>query len=90
MKQIRVLHVLGGFVRGGLETWLVQVLRRIDRDRFKMDFLVHTEQPCAYDDEVRNLGGEIIPCLHPRKPLLYRRNFLRVLRDHGPYDVAMC
>ena len=88
MKKVRVLHVIGGFMRGGVETYLVQILRHIDRDRFKLDFLVHTKQPCAYDDEVRRLGSKIIPCLHPRKPLSYRSNFLRILRDQGPYDIV--
>lgn len=84
---IRVLHVVGGMNRGGAETWLMHVLRNIDRERFRMDFLVHTTQPCAYDDEIRALGSQIIPCLHPRRPLTYARNLKRALREHGPYDV---
>ncbi len=84
---IRILHVVGGMNRGGIETWLMHVLRHIDRDRFHMDFLVHTEQPCPYDDEVRALGSKIIPCLTPAKPWLYNCNFKRILREYGPYDV---
>jgi glycosyltransferase involved in cell wall biosynthesis len=87
-SPIRILHVLGGMVRGGVETWLMHILRHIDRDRFHMDFLVHTTQPCAYDDEVRALGSKIIPCMHPWRPWLYARNLKRVLREHGPYDVV--
>ena len=52
-RPIRILHVVGGMNRGGVETWLMHVLRHIDRDRFQMDFLVHTEKPCPYDDEAR-------------------------------------
>ncbi len=86
-RPIRILHVVGGMNRGGIETWLMHVLRNIDRDRFQMDFLVHTEKPCPYDDEVRALGSKIIPCLDPSKPWLYARNFKRILREYGPYDV---
>ena len=57
MKPIRVLHVLGAMNRGGVETWLMHVLRRIDRERFAMDFLVHTAEPAAYDAEVLALGS---------------------------------
>lgn len=85
---IRILHVLGGMVRGGVETWLMHILRHIDRKHFCMDFLVHTTQPCAYDDEIRALGSQIIPCLDPPRPWLYAHNFKRVLREHGPYDVV--
>ena len=87
-RPIRILHVVGGMNRGGVETWLMHVLRNIDRDRFQMDFLVHTEKPCPYDDEARALGSKIIPCLSPSKPWLYGRNFKRILREYGPYDIV--
>lgn len=87
-QTIRILHVVGGMNRGGVETWLMHVLRHIDRDRFQMDFLVHTEKPCPYDDEARVLGSKIIPCLTPSKPWLYGRNFKRILRECGPYDIV--
>ncbi len=87
-RPIRILHVVGGMNRGGVETWLMHVLRHIDRDRFQMDFLVHTEKPCPYDDEARVLGSKIIPCLSPSKPWLYGRNFKRILREYGPYDIV--
>ncbi|MGL4375178.1 MAG: glycosyltransferase family 1 protein [Microcoleaceae cyanobacterium] len=85
---LRILHVVGGMNRGGIETWLMHVLRNIDRDRFQMDFLVHIDQPCPYDDEARSLGSEIIPCLSPSKPWLYARNFKRILREKRPYDIV--
>ncbi|MEK0179786.1 MAG: glycosyltransferase family 1 protein [Oscillatoriales cyanobacterium] len=87
-RPIRILHVVGGMNRGGVETWLMHVLRNIDRDRFQMDFLVHTTEPCPYDDEAIALGSKIIPCLSPAKPWLYARNFKRILREYGPYDVV--
>ncbi len=85
---IRVLHVLGGMNRGGIETWLMHILRHIDRDRIQMDFLVHTNQPCAYDDEIRSLSSKVIPCLYPSRPWLYAYNFKRILQEYGPYDIV--
>jgi glycosyltransferase involved in cell wall biosynthesis len=85
---MRILHVLGKLDYGGVETWLVQVLRHIDRQKYQMDFLVHTTDPGMYDDEVRALGSRIIPCLSPSHPLQYALNFRRVLRAYGPYDVV--
>jgi glycosyltransferase involved in cell wall biosynthesis len=85
---MRILHVLGKLDRGGVETWLVQVLRHIDRQKYQMDFLVHATDAGAYDEEVRALGARIIPCLSPSNPLQYAFNFRRVLREYGPYDVV--
>ncbi|RUR76293.1 putative glycosyltransferase EpsF [Chlorogloeopsis fritschii PCC 6912] len=74
--------------RGGIETWLMHILRHIDRDRFQMDFLVHTNQLCAYDQEIRTLGSQIIPCpLNRLQPWNYAANFRRILQVYGPYDI---
>jgi glycosyltransferase involved in cell wall biosynthesis len=83
----RILHVVGGMNRGGVETWLMHVLRHIDRKRYQMDFLVQTEAPCAYNEEIRSLGSRIISCLGHKRPWVFARNFARALREHGPYDV---
>lgn len=86
-KTIRVLHVIGNMNRGGIETWLMHALRHLDRQQIQMDFLVHSTKPCAYGDEIKALGSQIIPCLYPSKPLLYASNFKKILKDYGPYDI---
>ena len=65
---MRILHVLGKLDRGGVETWLVQVLRHIDRKKYQMDFLVHTTDPGAYDEEVRALGSPDHPVPESLQP----------------------
>lgn len=85
---MRILHVVGKLDRGGAETWLVQVLRHIDPEKYQMDFLVHTTEAGAYDEEVRSLGARIIPCVGHTNPMRYARNFLQILRQYGPYDVV--
>jgi glycosyltransferase involved in cell wall biosynthesis len=84
---MRVLHVLGAMNRGGVETWLIHLLRHRDQ-LLAMDFLVHTDRPGAYDDEVRALGGRIHVCPDPGRPWAYGRAFRRTLCEHGPYDVV--
>jgi glycosyltransferase involved in cell wall biosynthesis len=87
-RPIRILHVVGSMNRGGIETWLMHILRSIDRDHFKMDFLVHTTKTCAYDEEVRSFGSRIIRCPHLSKPWLYARSFKQALLEYGTYDVV--
>jgi len=87
-QPLRVLHVVGAMNRGGVETWLMNVLRRIDRRDFHLDFLVSTDRTAVYDEEVRSMGCQIIPCLHHDRPWIYARNFSRALRRHGPYDIV--
>jgi glycosyltransferase involved in cell wall biosynthesis len=83
---MRILHVVGGLNRGGVETWLLHIFRHIDRSKYQFDFLVHTEEPCPYDDEVRSLGARVIPCPSPSQPVRYVHNLLHILRELGPFD----
>jgi glycosyltransferase involved in cell wall biosynthesis len=87
-QPVRVLHVLGALNPGGIEVWLVKLMRHIDRERIQVDFLVHTAEPAVYDREVRALGAHIISCPNPHRPWTYAREFRRLLRLHGPYRVV--
>ena len=87
-RPIRILHVVGSMNRGGIETWLMHILRNINRDRFQMDFLVHTTEPCSYDEEILALGSKIIPCLNQPQPWIYASNFKKILKNNGPYDIV--
>ena len=87
MKRIKVVHVIGGFNRGGVEAWLLTLARTIDRERFQIDFIVNTTSPCVYDDAIYQCGSRIISCAHPSKPWRYGRRFRAILDFFGPYDV---
>ncbi|MDD3579950.1 MAG: glycosyltransferase [Desulfobacca sp.] len=72
---------------GSIHTWLVQVLRHIDRSRFCLDFVVHTNREGYYHAEVRSLGAKIMPCLNYYQPWWYQQNLQRILKENGPYDI---
>lgn len=44
---------------GGLETFIMNVYRQIDKSKIQFDFLVHTMEECAFDKEIIELGGSI-------------------------------
>jgi len=85
-----VLQVVGGMNHGGTETWLMNVLRAIDRGRTQMDFLVHTENECSYDAELLGLGGRLVRCTNLVRPLRYLKELKQAMLEHGPYDVVHC
>jgi len=87
-RRIRVLHVVGSLRPGGVETWLLHLLHRIDRGRFAFDFLVHDAPPRQLEPELVALGSRIHRCPHVRRPARYARCFGRVLQEHGPFDVV--
>ncbi|TKJ32447.1 MAG: glycosyltransferase [Planctomycetes bacterium B3_Pla] len=90
-RPLRVLQVVTTLNRGGIETWLRQVLQHIDQTRFQMDFLVHTDARCVYDEVVESLGSKILHYTGSRRNVfLYARGFRRLLAENGPYDVIHC
>ncbi len=83
---LRILHVLACMNRGGVEVWLMHMLRHIDRERFRMDFA--TSQPGEFDDEIRSLGSQVHRTASPRNPRAFARSLQGILSDGGPYDVV--
>ena len=60
MKKINVLNVIGALNTGGTETMLVNILRALDKDKFKVYFLCYSNDKYDYEDEITELGGTII------------------------------
>ncbi len=87
MNPLRILHVIGVMDRGGTETWLLHILRNIDRKKLQMDFLVHTNEAGAYDAEIQALGGRVFHCPYPESPIRYAKRFIEIARQYGPFDV---
>lgn len=58
-RAIRVLHVLGSLSRGGIETWLMHVIRHTSRDSVEHDFALTGRTPGPYEDEAHALGCKI-------------------------------
>jgi glycosyltransferase involved in cell wall biosynthesis len=84
---IKVLHVLFRLDPGGVETWLMQVLRNLDCQRFKIDFLVHTSQKGIFDDEATALGAKILICPESSRLWAYPNKFLTLVKENGPYQI---
>ena len=90
VRPIKILYVVSYMHRGGIETWLMHVLRNIDRNLFQIDFMVHFSEPYEYDDEIRSLGSRIIvsPRINWKRWWTYGANFQQILQEYGPYDIV--
>lgn len=60
LKIIKVLQVVGNMNRGGAETFLMNVLRNIDKEKFELLFLCYGDAKFDYEDEIKSLGGKIV------------------------------
>jgi glycosyltransferase involved in cell wall biosynthesis len=72
---------------GGIETWLMHVLRNIDRAQFHMDFCLFGSEPGLYASEVEGFGSKVWRCQISGNLSSFGRRFQDILRE-GKYDVV--
>lgn len=88
--KYKVLHVVGGMNKGGTETMLMNIYRKINRDRIQFDFLYFTDEETYYDKEIIELGGKIIR-IHKMKFIQmfdFISSISQVINSNGPYKVV--
>ena len=80
----RILHIIGKMDRGGAETLLMTIYRKIDRSKYQFDFLVHASDEGDYDAEIRELGGNVyhIKPYAVVNTLSYQKSFKELLIKH--------
>src|SRR5690606_33092044 len=76
MKETRVLHIGMTPNYGGIESFVMNVYRNIDRSKVQFDFLTLNNTKIAYQDEICKMGGRIYPIAYRRKNLL--KHFLNL------------
>ena len=82
--MLRVLHSVSNMDRAGIETMLMNYYRHIDRSKIQFDFLCNKTKPGAYDEEIKNLGGNIYhsPGLNPLKFFRYKKFMLNLFKEN--------
>lgn len=58
-NMIRILCVFSKLDYGGAETMCMNLYRNLDREKIQFDFVKHTHDICAYEEEISLLGGKI-------------------------------
>ncbi len=89
-RPIRILEVFGKMNRGGAEAMIMNLYRKMDRSRVQLDFMVHTEEHCQFDDEIEQLGGRIyrVPRFKVYNLISYCRSWRRFFKSHSEYHVV--
>lgn len=81
--KYRVLHSLAGMDCGGAETFIVNVLRNIDKAQYHFDFLLNSDKG-VYIEEIKNYGCNIF-IVPPRRfgVMKYRKALDSFFREHA-------
>ncbi|QKQ71177.1 glycosyltransferase [Acinetobacter sp. 10FS3-1] len=80
----KVVHVLGAMNAGGVEAWLMTLLRNTDKGLINHEFIVHHKEKAFYDDEIYSLGSQIHYCQYSANPFVYALNLFRAFKKINP------
>jgi glycosyltransferase involved in cell wall biosynthesis len=86
-RPVRVLHSVGHLLRGGIEKWLFQTLTAQISRECEHHILVRTDQEEAFTSAFREVGIPVLVCSNFSNPIRYARDFKRLVRERGPYDI---
>ena len=87
-ERINVLTVVTTMETGGIELYLLNVLRVIDRTRFNVTIVCAGRDSNWYKDELDELGVQTVFCPNPYTQLGYIRRIGRVMRNLGTHVVC--
>lgn len=88
--MIRVLHSVSNMARAGIETFLMNYYREMDRSQIQFDFLANKPTPGEYDEEIRAMGGRVFvsPGLNPLHFPQYERYMADLLHSNPDIKIV--
>lgn len=81
-EPIRVLHLFGALNPGGVETFVMNLYRCIDREKVQFDFALTQGEKSFFDDEVLSLGGRVF---YFDTNISMMKNLTSILEQEGPF-----
>lgn len=86
----RILQVVTIMNLGGLENFLMNIYRNIDRSKIQFDFLVHRKEEGFFNQEIIKMGGRIfhMPALHPLTLYAHHKKLRTFFAEHPEYKIV--
>lgn len=80
-NSIRVAHVMGKMISGGVESVVMNYYRHIDKDKIQFDFIVDEDSTHIPYEEIKNMGGEVILVPPYQKVGLYINELKKIFKE---------
>lgn len=91
-KALRILQIVPNMQAGGLESFIMNIYRNIDREKIQFDFLVHYDETKHFDNEIEELGGKIyrFNLRNDNNIFKYIVQLNKFYKKHKEYSVIHC
>jgi glycosyltransferase involved in cell wall biosynthesis len=88
-RKIKVLHIVGAMYPGGMENFIMNIYKNINRDQFHFDFAVHDIKENGYEPEIKKLGGEVFLLPRMTRHPIGNLSTLKKIIAKGQYDIVI-
>lgn len=85
-EPIRIAHVVGKWLGGGVEAVIMNYYRHINHDKIQFDFICDNDSTNIPYEEIERMGGKVIIIPSYSKPFKYHKELKRVLKE-GNYKI---
>ncbi len=86
-KEIRVAHVIGKWIGGGVEAVIMNYYRNIDKSKIQFDFICDSDSTNIPYEEIKKLGGNVILVSPYQKILKYYKELKNIFKT-GNYKIV--
>ena len=80
---IRVAHIIGKWLGGGVESVVMNYYRHIDRTKIQFDFLCDEDSTNIPYEEIEQLGGRVILIPPYQKVFKYQKELIRIFKKNN-------
>ncbi len=87
--MIRVLHMIASLDVGGSQTMMMNIYRKIDREKIQFDFVIDRPEETYFAGEIRELGGRVytLPAFRGTNAGEIRRDWNNFFYTHPEYRI---
>lgn len=82
-EPLKVAHIVGKMVGGGVESFIMNYYRNIDRAKVQFDFIIDSDSTLIPREEIENLGGKIIEISPYQKIFSYMKELTKILKENN-------
>lgn len=89
-EPIRILNIVPNMRAAGIESFIMNVYRNIDREKVQFDFIVHNKRREFFDDEIEKLGGKIyrLSFKDDKNIVKYIKDLNNFFKNHKEYKIV--
>lgn len=82
-EPIRIAHIIGKWIGGGVESVVMNYYRHIDRTKIQFDFICDEDSTNIPYEEIDKLGGKVILIPPYQKVIKYHKELKRVFKEEN-------